>query len=111
MSLEITIIRNSKPVNFLDVKFNFCTGKYQPYKKLSGTPNYINVDSNHLTNIIKALPNNISKQISNISSDKASFNNTLPFYNNILSASGYKENLTCQQDLTPSEKVRQRKII
>ena len=26
-------------------------------------------------------------------------------------ASGYKENLTYQQDLTPSKKVRQRKII
>ena len=29
----------------------------------------------------------------------------------ITSASGYKENLTYQQDLTPSKKVRQRKII
>ena len=107
--LKITITTNLKTVNFLDVTFNLCTGKYQPYKK--NTPNYINVNSNHPPNIIKALPNNISKRISNISSDKATFNNAAPSYNDVLSASGYKENLTYQQDLTPSKKVRQRKII
>ena len=91
--------------------FNLCTRKYQPYKKPNDTPTYINVNSNHPPNIIKALPNNISKRISNISSDKATFNNVAPSYNDVLSASGYKENLTYQQDLTPSKKVRQRKII
>ena len=63
------------------------------------------------TNIIKALSNNISKRISNISSNKATFNNAALSYNDVLSASGYKENLTYQQNLTPSKKVRQRKII
>ena len=53
----------------------------------------------------------VHNNITNISSDKATFNNATPFYNNILSASGYKKNLTCQQDLTSSEKVRQRNII
>ena len=38
--------------------------------------------------IIKALPGNISKQISNISSNKATFNNVTPLYNNVLPASG-----------------------
>ena len=109
--LKITITTNLKTVNFLDVTFSLCTGKYQPYKKPNDTPTYINVNSNHPPNIIKALPNNISKRISNISSDKATFNNAAPSYNDVLSASGYKENLTYQQDLTPSKKVRQRKII
>ena len=95
----------------MDVTFNICTGKYQPYKKPNDTPTYINVNSNHPPNIIKALPNNISKRISNISSDKATFNNATPSYNDVLSASRYKENRTYQQDLTPSKKVRQRKII
>ena len=62
-------------------------------------------------NIIKALPNNISKRIINISSDKATFNNAAPSYNDVVSASEYKENLTYKQDLTPSKKVRHRKII
>ena len=108
--MKITITTNLKTVNFLDVTFNLCTGKYQPYKKPNDTPTYINVNSNHPPNIIKALPNNISKRISNISSDKATFN-VAPSYNNVLSASGYKVNLTYQQDLTPSKKVRQIKII
>ena len=68
--LKITITTNLKTVNFLDVTFNLCTGKYQPYKKPNDTPTYINVNSKHPPNIIKALPNNISKRISNISSDK-----------------------------------------
>ena len=91
--------------------FNLCTRKYQPYKKPNDTPTYINVNSNHPPNIIKALPNNISKRISNISSDKATFNNVAPSYNDVLSASGYKENLTYQQDLKPSKKVSQKKVI
>ena len=67
--------------------------------------------SNHPFNIIKTLPDNISKRISNISSEKATFNNAAPFYNDVLSVSGYKENLTYQQDLTPSKRVRKRKIV
>ena len=74
-SLKITIATNLKTVNLLDVTFNLCTGKYQLYKKPNDTPTYINVNSNHPPNIIKALPNNISKRISNISSNKAKFNN------------------------------------
>ena len=109
--LKITITTNLKTVNFLDVTFNLCTGKYQPYKKPNDTPTYINVNSNHPPNIIKALPNSISQQVNNISSDKATFNNVAPSYNDALSASGYKENFTFQQDLRPSKKVRQGKII
>ena len=55
--LKITIATNLKTVSFLDVIFNFCIGKYQPYKKPNDTPTYINVNSNHPPNIIKALPN------------------------------------------------------
>ena len=62
-------------------------------------------------NIIKALPDNFSKQVSNILSNKATFNNAAPFYNYVLSASGYKEKLIYQPDLTLSKKVRQRTII
>ena len=109
--LKKTFTANLKTVNFLVVTFNLCTRKYQPYKKSNNTPTYINDNSNHPPNIIKALPNNISKRISNVSSDKATFNNVAHSYNDVLSVSGYKENLTYQQDLTPSKKVRQRKII
>ena len=75
--------------------------------KPNDTPTYINVSSNDLLNIIKALPDNISKGIINISSDKATFNNAALFYNDVLSASGK----SYQENLPPSKKVRQRKII
>ena len=109
MKITITIIL--KIVNFLHVTFNLCTGRYQPYKKPNDSPTYINVNSDHPHNNMKALPDSISKRISNISSDKATFNNAAPFYNHLLSASGYKENLTYQKDLPPSIKVKPRKII
>ena len=89
-SLKITVISNLKSVDFLNVTFNLCTGKYQRYRKPNGTPLYIYVHSNHPPNTIKALPDNISKRISNISSHKATFNNAAPFYNDVLPASGYK---------------------
>ena len=95
----------------MDVTFNLCTGRYQPYKKPKNTPTYINVNSNHQSNIIKALPDSISKQVSNISSEEATFYNAATFYNDILSATGYTKNLTDQKDLPPSNKVRQRKIV
>ena len=76
--LKITITTNLKTVNFLDVTFNLCTGKYQSFNKPNDTPTYINVNSNRPPNIIKALPNSISQRINNISSDKATFSNTAP---------------------------------
>ena len=69
-----------------DCTFNLYTGKYQPYKKPNDTPTYISDNSNHP-------PNNISKRISNISSDKATINNAAPFYNAVLSVSEYKKKL------------------
>ena len=86
-------------VTFLHVTFDLCTGRFQPYKKPNHTPIYINVNSNHLPNIIKGLPDSILKLTSNISSDKVTFNNAASFYNDVLSASGYKENLTHRKDL------------
>ena len=81
--LKITI--TTKVVNFLNGTLDLCTGRYQPYKKSNDIPTYFSVNSNHKPNIIKALPDSISKRISNISSDKATFSNTATFYNDALS--------------------------
>ena len=43
---------NLKVANFLDVTFNLTTGKYQPYSKPDNYPLYIDVNANHLPNII-----------------------------------------------------------
>ena len=49
--------------NFLDVKLDLYTGSYKSYKKPNGTPIYINVNSDYLHNIIKALPDSISQRL------------------------------------------------
>ena len=49
----------------------------------------------------------VSKGISNISSDKATFNNAAPFYNDVLSASGYKRSPTFKQSKMNGNMVNQ----
>ena len=72
--LSITCKTKLKAVNFLDVTLNLTTGKYQPYNKPNNNPLYINILSNHPPNIIKNLPDNISKRINTLSADERTFN-------------------------------------
>ena len=93
LGLKITIKTNLKIVNFLDVTLNLATGTYQPYNKPNGQPLYINIKSNHPPNIIKAIPESISRRSSSISSNKEIFDAAAPLYNNALAASGYDEEI------------------
>ena len=78
----------------MDITFNLCAGKYRPYKKPNDRQTYINDNSNHPPNTIKGLLNNISQQISNIPSHKATFNNAASLNNEVVSARvGAKKNL------------------
>ena len=72
---------------------------------------YIHVDSNHPSNIIKAIPDNIARRISNISSNKEIFDAAAPYYNNALSASGYVTNITYTPNPPVRNKNRSRKVI
>ena len=87
--LSITCETNLKAVNFLDVTLNLTTGKYQPYNKPDNNPLYINILSNHPPNIIKNLPDNISKRINTLSADETTFNKFKDLYNNALAESGF----------------------
>ena len=69
-NLIITCETNLKAVNFLEVTLNLTTGKYQPYNKPDNNPLYINILSNRPPNIIKNLPENISKRINTLSADE-----------------------------------------
>ena len=91
--LKITITPNLTSVNFLDVTFNLSSSSYQPYNKPNDHPVYIHIKSNHPPNISKALPDNISKRINNISSSKELFDNAAPLYNNALRSSGYTQTI------------------
>ena len=68
--------------------------KYQPYNKLDNNPLYINILSNHLPNIIRNLPGNISKGVNNLSADETTFNKTKDLYNNTLTESGFERQIT-----------------
>ena len=86
-----------KAVNFLDVTLNLTTDKYQPYNKPHNNPLYINILSNHPPNIIKNLPENISKIINTLSADETTFNKSKDLYSNALAESGFKYKITFQK--------------
>ena len=89
------------------------TGKYKPYNKPGNIPLYINVKSNHPPNIIKNLPESISRRINKLSSDKSVFDNSKDLYNNALSSSGFKQKIKFDPvfNNTNQNKNRKRKII
>ena len=100
----------------LYITLNLTTGKYQPYNKPDNNPLYINILSNHPPNIIKNLPENISKRINTLSADETTFNKSKDLYNNALAESGFKYKITFQKQentstTTNNTKKRKRKII
>ena len=115
-SLTTTCETNLKAVNFLDVILNLTTGKYQHYNKPDNNSLYINILSNHPPNIIKNLPENISKRINTLSADETTFSKSKDLYNNALAESGFKYKITFQKQqntstITNNTKKRKRKII
>ena len=68
--MKVTIETNLHITEYLDITFNLKTGKYYPYRKQNNSLQYIYVQSNHLPSIIKRIPSMISRQLSDISSDK-----------------------------------------
>ena len=115
-NLSITCETNLKAVNFLDVTLNLTTSKYQPYNKPDNNPLYINILSNHPPNIIKNLPENISKRINTLSADETTFNKSKGLYNNALAESGFEYKITFQKQqntstITNNTEKRKRKII
>ena len=90
------------------------TGKYKPHNKPGNTPLYINVKSDHPPNIIKNSPDNISRRINKLSSDKSIFDNSKDFYNSALSNSGFKDKIKFNPDYERNiskNNNRKRKII
>ena len=70
--LKITIEANKKIVNFLDVTFNLSSGSYKPYMKPNNKLLYVHRLSNHPPALLKNIPLNINKRLTNISSSEKS---------------------------------------
>ena len=84
LGLRITVETNKKYVDFLDVSFNINDRSHAPYRKPNDRPLYINVDSNHPSTIIKNIPQNINKRLTQISSSEKEFNEAVRPYNEAL---------------------------
>ena len=91
--LKITAESNLHVVNFLDVTFDLSPGKYKPYRKPNDDPLYINKHSNHPPSILRQLLTSINKHISALSSDKQTFEDAAPAYQNALGHSNFSHKL------------------
>ena len=69
--------------------------RYQPFRKPSNDPKYIDINSNHPPQILKQLPNSISKRLSENSSSKDDLINPKRYTKNqyTINKSGFNENL------------------
>ena len=101
---------NLVEVNFLDVTFNLKNGSYRPYKKPNDELKYINVLSKHPPQILKQVTTKISDRLSRNSSSKLIFNEAKHQYEDALSKSGFKTELTDKDSTTPTPK-KKRKIV
>ena len=110
--LKITVEANTTKVNFLDVTLDLRSGKFYPYIKEGNIPLYVHKESNHPPSILRNIPESINKRLSEISSDKESFDSAKDVYQEALDKSGYHHKLS----FTPSQasrpqNTRQRNIL
>ena len=110
-NLKLTIEANKKCVNNLDITLDLRSASYKPYIKAGNTPQYVNRESNLPPSILRSIPKAINNRLSNISSDKQSFDSAIPPYQEALQKSGYD----CKLDYNPqppkSKRSRSRNII
>ena len=67
---------------------------YEPYRKPNNEPVYINIQSNHPSNIIADTPKAISKCLVNISCNKNVFDRNVSIYQATLKNSGFDGKIT-----------------
>ena len=111
--LKITIEANKKVVNFLDVTFDLSSGAYKPYMKPNNKLLYVHRLSNHPPTLLKNIPQNINKRLTNISSNEQVFNEAIAPYQQALDESGYNFKLKFDpqaKQATRKSKAWKRKI-
>ena len=112
--LKIAIEANKTIVNFLDVTLDLQSGKHYPYTKEGNVPLYVHRKSNHPPSILRNIPDSINKRLSEISSDRESFDNAKTVYQEALIKSGYNYNLSyieSRNEKQQSRKNRPRNIL
>ena len=89
--LDITIQKNLKVVEFLDVELNPSTGTHRPFNKPNNTILYVDANSNHPNDIKKNIPLAVQKRLSLLSSNEQIFMQAAPPYQEALDKAGYKK--------------------
>jgi hypothetical protein len=79
--------------------------------KPGNTPLYINHNSNHPPPILRSIPDAINKRLSNISSDKQSFESAVPPYQEALRKSGFNYVLNYNPQPPKPKRNRNRNVI
>ena len=82
--ISITCEINLKFVSFLHVTLNLTVCKYQSYNKPDNNLLFVNILCNNPPDIIKNLPDNISKRIQTLSADETRFSKSKDLYSNAL---------------------------
>ena len=93
-NLKLTIEANKKCVDYLDITLDLRSGSYKPFTKPSNTLQYIHRNSNHPPSILRSIPEAINRRLSNISSDKQSFDSAISPYQEALKRVDTTTNLT-----------------
>ena len=109
--LKITIDANKKIVHFLDVTFDLTDGSYKPYMKPNNKLSHVHQQSNHPPALLKNIPLNINKRLTNISSSKEVFDESIAPYQQALKESGYDHKLTYNPEPTPRTKRKRKRDI
>ncbi len=89
-NLKLTISANMKRVDYLDITLDLLSETYKPFKKPGNVIQYVNRNSNHPPSIIRSIPEAINRRLSNISSDRQSFESAIPPYQEALKNSGHE---------------------
>ena len=111
--LQVTIEANKKVVNFLDVTLDLNKQSYGLYIKPNNKPLYVHRKSNHPPLILKNIPLAINQRLNEISSNKESFDEAAPVFQEALRKSGYEHTLKYENvkpNLESKAKNRSRNI-
>ena len=77
--------------DFLDVTVNLKSELCQPFRKPNNEHKYIDINSNHSPQVLKQLPEEIEKKLSEILPSIEISNNSKHLYKKVLQESGFKE--------------------
>ena len=110
-NLKITIEANKKCVNYLDITLDLRSSSYKPFMKPGNTPLYVSYYSNHPPAILRSISDAINKRLSNVSSDRRSFDSAAPPYQEALKKSGFDYNLSFNPQPTKPKRHRNRNAI